>query len=251
MDQESDRLYKNYVSTHAGAGRTITLAEVDGRGSFYRTVLDRHLPADRASRVLDIGCGHGALLYHLRRRGFTNVRGIDISIEQVQLAAQLGITDVQQGDIADYLTEHQGSFEVITAFDVLEHLRRPELLAICDRVAAALSPGGLFITQVPNASSPIGGRIRYGDMTHEMSFTPTSIHQLFRTCGLVPQYVGEVRPIVHGATSFARFVIWLLLRSILQLFVAAETGQSRGLVLSQNMIAVAIKPQVQVPLNSD
>ena len=123
-----------------------------------------------------------------------------------------------------------------------EHLSRSELISVCDGVAATLAPGDLFIVHVPNAASPIGGRIRYGDLTHELSFTPTSIQQLFRLCGLTPQYVGEVRPVAHGAISYSRLLIWLLLRSILGLFVAAETGQFRCLVLSQNMIAVAVKP---------
>jgi SAM-dependent methyltransferase len=46
---------------------------------------------DRASAVLELGCGDGALLAYLAQRGFTNLAGVDISAEQVALAQRRGL----------------------------------------------------------------------------------------------------------------------------------------------------------------
>ena len=47
------------------------------------------MPPNRDAAILDIGCGHGAILYALQQAGYHNARGVDGSAEQVQAAARL------------------------------------------------------------------------------------------------------------------------------------------------------------------
>jgi S1-C subfamily serine protease len=56
-----------------------------------------HVPA--RGRILDLGCGHGAIIWAAQRAGYTNVTGVDASPEQVAAAKDLGIAGVRQGDL--------------------------------------------------------------------------------------------------------------------------------------------------------
>src|SRR5881397_1294588 len=57
--------------------------------SFSR-VLGPWLPADRQSRILDIGCGEGALLSFLEECGYRNIDGFDISPENIDICHKAG-----------------------------------------------------------------------------------------------------------------------------------------------------------------
>ena len=97
-----------------------------------------------------------------------------------------------------------GQLAAVTATDVLEHLTKHEVLDTFDRVASALIPGGLFVARVPNADSPFGGHIRYGDFTHESSYTARSVRQLAAAAGLRSVAVLPCPPVAHGLVSSAR-----------------------------------------------
>lgn len=101
---------------------------------------------DPASRILDIGCSGGATIRRLRGDGYERVTGIDISAEAIAQCRRMGLEDVHIMDGAAPRFP-DGSFDVIVASDVLEHV------ADEDRAARAwfrlLRPGGLLIALVP------------------------------------------------------------------------------------------------------
>src|ERR1700733_11701012 len=165
------------------------------------------LPAATAGPVVDIGCGEGHLVRCLLDDGYEAV-GVDVSPEQVTLAHQAGLPQVRQGDYLDLLREYQGQLGAVTALDLLEHLTKPEVLTTFDAVASALRPGGVFVARVPNAVSPFGGNIRYGDFTHESWFTARSVKQLATAAGFTSVRVAPCTPIAHGVVSTVRVVTW-------------------------------------------
>ncbi len=154
------RLYESYATQHSGPG------SADATGLSYRRDIRPLLPPPSAGPVVDIGCGSGQLVRCLLSDGY-DASGIDVSPEQVALARAAGLGTVRHGDYRELLGERPGELAAVTATDLLEHLTKPEVLATFDAVAAALRPGGRFIARVPNAVSPFGGHIRYGDFTHE------------------------------------------------------------------------------------
>ena len=236
------RLNDAYVSTHFAHVRRADLDGIRRDFPFFRRHVLPHLPRDPGAAILDIGCGYGPMLYTLSQHGYRNVTGVDISPEQVQLAHRLGIEGVQQADVLAHLQRKPATYDVVLAFDLLEHMSKSELLELVDAVAAALRPGGRFIVQTINAESPFAGRLRYGDLTHELAFTSRSITQLLRLGGFDAVTIHGIEPAVHGAASATRWVIWRGLRSLLTLYLSAETGTIYGHLLSQNLIAVAVRP---------
>ncbi len=236
------RLYASYVS--GGQARApASLADIESRAPYLRRLVSRHFPTERDASVLDLGCGSGALLHVAREAGFRNLRGVDTSAEQVEAAARLGIRGVEHGDLFEAVAAlAEASEDVIVAFDVMEHLEKRQLLRFVDGVHRALKPGGRLLVHVPNAESPFFGAVRYGDLTHELAFTGDSLSQLLRASGFREVHCLEDQPVVHGARSAVRLVLWKAIRTLLRLAVAAETGSAgRAAIFTRNLLAVAVR----------
>ncbi|HBD12395.1 MAG TPA: hypothetical protein DCZ13_09625, partial [Porticoccaceae bacterium] len=168
-DTYRSRIYTHYVQAREQALAPQTLAGLAPRSHALRRLIEQHFPADKNAVVLDLGCGHGALLHFAREAGYTNLRGVDGSPQQVVAARRLGIEGVEEGDLRDALAaQPDASLDVVIAFDVIEHFTRDELLPFVDEVHRVLKAGGRWIIHVPNGESPFFGSIRYGDLTHEL-----------------------------------------------------------------------------------
>jgi methionine biosynthesis protein MetW len=77
------------------------------------------------SRVLDLGCGHGALLEHLIRERGCDGRGIDSSAEGFLACVRRGVP-VVQADLDDGLADYDdASFDVVVLSQTLQATRRP------------------------------------------------------------------------------------------------------------------------------
>jgi SAM-dependent methyltransferase len=236
-----DRLYSSYVSSgqaRAPARQPALFAE---RRRYIERVIHRHFPVDKQTPILDLGCGHGAFVYVLRLNGYTSVSGVDVSQEQVALACDFGIEGIVQSSLLEHLQRAEpGSVGVVLLWDILEHLKRDEAFVVLDEVLRVLGSGGRCIIHVPNAEGIFGMRIRYGDLTHEQSFTPCSASQLLTAIGFCKISAYEDKPIPHGIKSVLRRLIWEVGTLGYRLLLAAETGGTR-FILSQSMLVVADK----------
>lgn len=198
-----------------------------------------HFPHDRKAKMCDLGCGRGQLLLAAKQQGYTDLVGVDASNAQV-----LGrLTDaVQKGDAYEFLCQQpDASFDVLTTYDVIEHLTRGELLELGGEIHRTLRAKGRWLIHAPNAAGIFGSRTRYADSTHECAFTVESLAQLAAVLGFGGIETFEEKPTVHGWRSAARRIIWEVGRLPFLLLWAAETGRSYGAVLSQNITAVLHK----------
>lgn len=242
-DEFRARIYASYSSQRHEDLVPVTVAGLESRGPHLRAMIRRHFPADRDAVVLDLGCGHGTIVEFARRAGYRHVTGVDRSPDQVREAKRLGIAGVEEGDLFESIARAPSdSLDLVICFDVIEHLTRAELLPLVDEVLRVLKPGGRWLIHSPNAESPFFGRIRYGDLTHELAFTRTSIGQLLFSSGFASVACYEDTPIVHGILSAGRWVVWKSVRAMLRLWLAAETGRLREpAIFSQNFLVVAFK----------
>ena len=241
MEQWKKRLYDCYVSSGQVGDISKKKSKLKlANYPYLVNLVKKHLSEDRTIQIADLGCGHGALLFVLSSMGYKNIVGVDISLEQISLAHAMGIKEAVNKELTLFLDEAQQKFDVIFLMDVLEHLTKDEMFELLDRVYLRLNTNGSLIIHVPNADGLHGMRIRYGDLTHETSFNPTSLRQLTYACGFKAiKYVEDV-PIVHGFKSLIRFILWRALTIIPRLLLLAETG-TRNHVLSQNLLAIVKK----------
>lgn len=237
------RIYERYVHARETPLAPLTVDGLRPRAAYVRKLIREHFPANRDACVLDLGCGHGALLHFARLAGYQNVEGVDRSPEQVAEARRLAIRGVHEGDLSEAIaTMSDRSRDVVVTFDVLEHFRKPELIRFVDEVRRVLRPGGRWIIHAPNGESPFGARMRYFDFTHETAFTRGSLCQLLLSSGFAEVHCYEDAPVPHGIKSTVRWLLWKGLRSCLRLWLAVETGDvARDAIFSQNLLAVARK----------
>jgi len=237
------RIYDSYVRSRDKPLAPETLAGLKPRLPYLRQLVRKHFPKIKQVAILELGCGHGALLYVLAQAGFTHASGVDTSPEQVAAAQRLGINGVEQGDVMAKLhSTGDSSLDVVVAFDVIEHFTKPELIPLVDEVHRVLKPSGRWIIHTPNAESPFGSRMLYWDFTHEQAFTRTSLSQVLMASRFKSVQCYEDRPVIHGLESAVRAVLWACLRAGLLFYIAAETGAlDRQAVFSQNLLAVAVR----------
>jgi len=236
-----ERVYRNYVGARDRPLAAATLDALRPRLPYLRRLVRNHFPKQRDAIIVDLGCGHGALLHVLTQLGYRNVRGIDASAEQVATARRLGISGVEQGNVLDVLASMPDhSQDVVVAFDVIEHFTKVELVDLVDQVRRVLRPTGRWIIHAPNGESPFGMGIRYGDITHEQAYTRSSIAQLLLSSGFARVESFEDQPVPHGVKSCIRLLLWKLIRAGLIFYVAVETGTfDRHAIFTQNLLTVA------------
>lgn len=99
--------------------------------------------------LLDLGCSSGSFLAFMQGESW-KLYGIEMSAEVARTAKKRSKADVFVGDILDAIFAKE-SFDVITCFDVLEHLYEPR--RVMAHVSEWLKPGGIFYVLVPNVNS--------------------------------------------------------------------------------------------------
>lgn len=218
-------LYENYAESFKnGTGRFDSVA-ADRWAPCFKYYLRNWLPIEKDAHIIDLGCGEGRVIYLLQQMGYTNVEGVDISKSQLKIAQQIS-KNVTQADILKYLKDSTNKYDLILSFDVVEHLQKSEALEFLDLCYVKLNERGRLILQTPNASSPFFGDVRYGDFTHELSFTPRLLSQLVHRAGFKSVETRETGPVPKGYSikSSLRAIIWQFIRGIFRAFEIVETG---------------------------
>ena len=112
------------------------------------------------ARVLDLGCGDGTLLAHLRQHRGCNGYGIEIDDANVLACVQRGVNVIQQDLEAGLALFGDQSFDVVLQIDTLQHLRNAETMlretARVGRVGIVAFPN---FAHWPNRLSVLRGRM--------------------------------------------------------------------------------------------
>jgi SAM-dependent methyltransferase len=116
-----------------------------------RAWLNRVLPelADKAARILDVGCGDGQLLQFLGGQGYGHCRGIEVNPARAANARKRGLT--VHGDLAAAAADSPDGYDIIFLWHVLEHVEQP--MAFLDAIIGLLAEGGVLVVSVPNHDS--------------------------------------------------------------------------------------------------
>lgn len=117
-----------------------------GRRQILLATLNNYLPPihGRQRCILDVGCGTGTMLQYLSRLG--EAQGIDVSEEAVRFCHERGLQNVQQVSYMP-LPFEDNTFDLITIFDVLEHIDDDERML--HELYRTMRPGGILMLSVP------------------------------------------------------------------------------------------------------
>lgn len=185
MEEPSRELFDNYAAHYQAMEKRERLPN-----DLERLKRDR-LPCwidevPRTARVLDAGCAEGHWLEALRRVGFNNLTGVDLSAQLLEIAmVRLGTAArLIQADLRAWLSEvPDASYDLIFLHDVLEHLPREATIPVLRELHRILAPGGRLQIRVPNSACLIGPFNMALDFTHLTPFTEFSMLQVLEAAG--------------------------------------------------------------------
>jgi SAM-dependent methyltransferase len=156
-------------------------------------------------RLLDIGCNYGFFLRTCET--YFDAHGLDISRYAICRAKLHAPTaNVMLGDVRMGLPYKDGTFDVVTMFDTLEHLANHG--CVLRDVCRILKPGGLLTLTTPNRwsiNSILFGRDYWfkRDATHVVLFSRGSLKRALSEAGF-----GHVRlrtiSLLHFLSDFGR-----------------------------------------------
>jgi len=156
--------------------------ETSGRlETFSRALADieRHEPR---GRLLDVGCHTGIFLDVARRAGWATT-GVEPSRWSAERARARGL-QVLDGTLAD-ASLPDDSFDVVTMWDVIEHLAEP--VEELKRARRLLRPGGLLAVSTMNVETwfprLFGRRWPWYMQMHLYYFTPRTLNQMLKLAG--------------------------------------------------------------------
>ena len=118
-------------------------------------------------KALDIGCGRGEWISLLNENGF-NARGIDINESMAKVASQKGLNAAVNDALCELKSLDENSLDIITAFQVVEHIKFDDVLELIKEAKRVLAPCGILILETPNPENiMVGTQWFYLDATHK------------------------------------------------------------------------------------
>lgn len=141
-------------------------------------------------KALDLGCGRGEWL-ELMRANDIKALGVEINSVFVHELREKGLEAVEGDVFAFMAAQPDDSFNLVTAFHLIEHLSPPLQIALLDEICRVLRPDGLAILETPNPRNIlVGAGDFYRDPDHLRPVFPDTL-----------EFLGEAR-------GFARSTAW-------------------------------------------
>ena len=157
---------------------------------------------DRRARILDVGCGTGANLIMLSKYG--DAEGVDISRDAVSFCRERGLDKVKLG-AAEELPSDEGTFDLVTALDVVEHM--DDDVACLLEMRRVLRPGGRVLLFVPTFMFLWG--VQDDVSHHRRRYRLPELHRVLEQAGF------EVERSTYANITF--FAPILLIRQLMRL----------------------------------
>lgn len=236
----NEKIYNEYLKSSFNCSNILTEKEYEKAYSEYDRNFGNVLPDNENARILDVGCGTGHFLYFLKKKGYKNFLGIDISPQQVEFCKKNVSETVNLADAFEFLNDTEGVYDVIVAHDVLEHIKKKNILDFLDLAFTSLNNNGIFIIRVPNMSNPFSLDSRYRDFTHETGFTEKSLYQVLYVSGFRDIEIFSTKIQIRSFRNRVRnLMLDLLHKGIRSLYYIQDLAVPKN--LGKNLIVICKK----------
>ena len=178
MNQYADVEYSSGAYQEYAKARDLKLATAGPRLAMIKQCA-------KGKRLLDVGCATGFFMEAAAGEGF-DVRGVEFSTIAIGLARPDIRQRIVHGDVNALRTQESEPFDVVTAFDIIEHVQNPA--DFLRDIHEILRPGGLLVLSSPDT----GHFLRYvmrskwpmlQPMQHTVLFSRRGIAALLERCG--------------------------------------------------------------------
>ena len=203
--------WKNWGSESSCFGK-LTTADA----AYYSAELKRSSTSFPPNcKVLEIGFGNGSFLTYAKVK-LWDIFGVEINKDLVTAAIKNNFNVIHSDNLISY---NDDFFDLIVAFDVLEHIPQKDLTLFINEVKRILKKGGVFVARFPNGDSPFGLMNQNGDITHVTTLGSGKVHYFAAQCGMDVVFIGgEAQPLfVKSPLHFSHRLISLPIKFILNM----------------------------------
>ncbi len=205
--------------------------------------------AGMSPALLDVGCGTGVFLDMVRKRDWRG-RGIEVSPTAARYARDVFGLDVIGASIEGWPGDGE-TYDIVTMFDVLEHLRDP--VEAVRMIRNRLRDGGILVLEVPNQeglldrAADVAYRLGWRkpvsalyNLHHIFYFSARSLSRLLRNAGFMILEVGQDSTYVGRVTFETRLLKW-------GSWAVLKAGQLLGM---ENKLVFMARKEGAVPLRA-
>lgn len=211
---------------------------------YYNTKFKETFPANKEAKILEIGTGMGYFISTLKKKGYNNIIGVDVSDELIEIATkQSGVIIEKCNDVAEYLSFYNNEFDRIYMLDVIEHIEKNKVVNLLCCIKKALKNDGNLILTTENMASPISRIQHYLDFTHEYNFCESSLNQVLAIAGFTNIKIWEMKEKMPLRPKY--FIQWVKRRIwfklLKSLYNIERPNSVNPLILGKELIASAAK----------
>jgi len=162
--------YDDYVNSQIVYGLSHESENQHWKKGQIRCINDKLAGFNRDISILDVCCGDGVGLLHLKELGFKNVVGVELSDKKIERAQTLSGFEILKKDICSGPFDFGQEFDVIYSSHTIEHVLHPEYTLT--QLKKSLKKDGVMFLVLP-----------YPDVA---ASSPHNVHQYKVHCGVIP-----------------------------------------------------------------
>ena len=154
------------------------------RQQTYVPVIKQYIPDFGKARFVDVGSGRGEWLDILRENGAADYVGVDLNARQNALCAARGHRVVEMDCNAYLATLQDSSVDMVSGFQLIEHLCMSDLVELFRQSYRVLKPGGIILFETPDPRNlTVGADTFYMGPSHKRPLEPKLVEFLVEWCG--------------------------------------------------------------------
>ena len=207
---------------------------------YYQAEIGHNIPKLKQNIFHEIGFGDGSFMRYGKDNGW-RVTGTEINKDLVEKATDLKYEVCFSENIKHLENNH---YDLIVAFDVLEHIEKNKIELLLVEVTEKLKHGGVFIARFPNGDSFLGMPYQNADITHKTIIGSEMAKFLSMSAGFSEVIIrGQAMPIISGSTrhTIQRIIAWPIKKIINIILNITFYPGSKYEFCSPNLVMIAIK----------